>query len=370
MKKTALYDEHIALGGKIVDFGGWALPVQYSGILAEHMAVRQAAGLFDVSHMGEIMIEGQEAEAFIQHLVTNNLAGAEDGRIIYSPMCYENGTVVDDVLIYRYNGQKYLMVVNAANTDKDWQWLQDKKDDFKKDDFTIGLKNISDQICQLALQGPLSAQILAKVSDVPVSELRFYHFYPQAQVCGETVLVSRSGYTGEDGFEIYADAEAAVSIWRGLLAAGADEGILPCGLGARDTLRFEAALPLYGHEISAEILPLEAGLGKFVDLNKADFIGKEALHAAKTAGIMRKLVGLEIIGRGVAREQYEVQKDGKTIGFVTSGSYAPSSQKNLAMALLNIDYAKEGQTVDVIIRGNAVAAVIIPRPFHEKKYKK
>lgn len=365
MKKTALYDEHIDLGGKIVDFGGWALPVQYSGILAEHMAVRQAAGLFDVSHMGEIMIEGQEAEAFIQHLVTNNLLGAEDGRIIYSPMCYENGTVIDDVLIYRYNGQKYLMVVNAANTDKDWQWLRDKKDDF-----AVELKNISDHISQLALQGPLSAQILAKVSDVRITELRFYRFYPQIRVCGQTALVSRSGYTGEDGFEIYADAAAAVNIWRGLLAAGVDEDILPCGLGARDTLRFEAALPLYGHEISAEILPLEAGLGKFVALSKADFIGKKALLAAKTAGIKRKLVGLEIIGRGVAREQCEVQKDGKTIGFVTSGSYAPSMKKNLAMALLDIDYAQEGQTVDIIIRGNTVAAMIIPRPFQEKKYKK
>jgi aminomethyltransferase len=365
MKKTALYDEHIDLGGKIVDFGGWALPVQYSGILAEHMAVRQAAGLFDVSHMGEIMIEGPEAEAFIQQLVTNNLAGAEDGRIIYSPMCYENGTVVDDVLIYRYNGQKYLMVVNAANTDKDWQWLQDKKDDF-----AVELKNISDHISQLALQGPLSAQILAKVSDARITELRFYRFYPQIQICGQAALVSRSGYTGEDGFEIYADAAAVVNIWRGLLAAGADEGILPCGLGARDTLRFEAALPLYGHEISAEILPLEAGLEKFVDLNKANFIGKEALLSAKTAGIKRKLVGLEVIGRGIARERHEVQKDGKNIGFVTSGSYAPSMKKNLAMALLDIDYAQEGQTVDIIIRGNTVAAEIIPRPFQKKKYKK
>ncbi|MGI5891451.1 MAG: glycine cleavage system aminomethyltransferase GcvT [Bacillota bacterium] len=365
LKKTALYDEHIALGGKIVDFGGWALPVQFSGILQEHLTVRQAAGLFDVSHMGEITIEGPDAESYLQHVATNNIANAEDWQIIYSPLCYENGNVVDDVLIYRYNRQKYLLVINASNIEKDWQWLNQQKKFF-----AVQLDNISGKISQMALQGPRAQKILTKVCNGALSDLRFYRFYDEVEICGQQAIVSRSGYTGEDGFEIYMSNSDAVDIWRGLLAVGYEDGLIPCGLGARDTLRLEAALPLYGHEISEHISPLEAGLGMFVKLDKGDFIGKATLAEAKARGLKRKSIGFEVIGRGIARENYLIEKNGHQIGFVTSGSFAPSLGKNIGMALIDARYANVGEEIDIIVRQRPVPAVIIAKPFLEKKYKK
>lgn len=366
MKETALYQEHIRLGGKIVDFGGWALPVQFSGIIEEHLACREAAGLFDVSHMGEIMVEGPEAEAFIQYLVTNDISIASDNHVIYSPMCYPDGGVVDDLLIYKFNKEKYLLVVNASNLEKDWQWINEQKKG------QVELIDLSEQISELALQGPKAQQILARLTDADLDNLKFYTFEPEVIIAGAKALLSRTGYTGEDGFEIYLDNADAARIWRQLLEAGEADGLTPVGLGARDTLRFEVAMPLYGQEIDARITPLEAGLGSFVKADKPDYIGKEALAAIRAAGVRRKTVGFEMVGRGVARSHFPVVKEenGPEIGFVTTGSYAPSVGKNLGMALLSTEYAAPGERIYVIIRGKAVEARIIPRPFHKKNYKK
>lgn len=366
MKKTPLYEEHVKLGGKIVDFGGWALPVQYSGIVAEHTATRERAGLFDVSHMGEIMVEGADAEAFLQYLITNDISHSADFAITYSPMCYENGFVVDDLLVYRYNKQKYLLVVNAANTDKDFAYIQEH---LRGD---VRVENISDQVGQLALQGPQAEAILAPLcKGCDLSQLAFYHFYPEVDLAGKRVLISRTGYTGEDGFEIYCAAADAPELWQLLLHAGEAAGLLPAGLGARDTLRFEAGLPLYGHEISETISPLEGMLGIFVKKDKPmDYLGKEALAKARETGLQRKLVGLEMVGRGIPRDHYKVLKDGQEVGFVTSGSFSPTTGKNLALAIVQAPLAVVGESLDVVIREKPVEARVVARPFVQKNYKK
>ncbi|MDD4297990.1 MAG: glycine cleavage system aminomethyltransferase GcvT [Ruminiclostridium sp.] len=364
MKKTPLYEKHNELGGKIIDFGGWALPVQYTGIIEEHEQVRKAAGLFDVSHMGEIIVKGQDAEIFIQNLVTNNIIGAKEHRIIYSPMCYSDGGVVDDLLIYKYSAQHYLLIVNASNTDKDYDWImQNAKGQ-------VEILNVSDSYAQLALQGPKAEIILQKLTDTPLAEIGFFRFKPDVKLDGVEAIVSRTGYTGEDGFEIYINSESAVYLWEKILQVGKDEGLVPVGLGARDTLRFEAALTLYGHEISPEISPLEAGLGKFVKLEKDDFIGKEELVKQHEQGQKRNLVGFEMIDRGIPRNGYDVQVGGRKVGFVTSGSFSPSLGKNIGMALVESDINAEGAELDIIIRNKAVKAKTVKTPFYTKKYKK
>lgn len=364
MKKTPLYEKHNELGGKIIDFGGWALPVQYTGIIEEHEQVRKAAGLFDVSHMGEIIIKGQDAEIFIQNLVTNNIIGAKEHRIIYSPMCYSDGGVVDDLLIYKYSEQHYLLIVNASNTDKDYDWItQNAKGQ-------VEILNMSDRYAQFALQGPKAEIILQKLTDTPLAEIGFFRFKPDVRLDGVEAIVSRTGYTGEDGFEIYMNSESAVYLWEKILQVGKDEGLVPVGLGARDTLRFEAALTLYGHEISPEISPLEAGLGKFVKLEKDDFIGKEELVKQHEQGLKRNLVGFEMIDRGIPRNGYDVQIDGRKVGFVTSGSFSPSLGKNIGMALVESDINAEGAELDIVIRNKAVKAKTVKTPFYTKKYKK
>lgn len=364
MKKTPLYEKHNELGGKIIDFGGWALPVQYTGIIEEHEQVRKAAGLFDVSHMGEIIVKGQDAEIFIQNLVTNNIIGAKEHRIIYSPMCYSDGGVVDDLLIYKYSEQHYLLIVNASNTDKDYDWIiQNAKGQ-------VEILNASDRYAQFALQGPKAEIILQKLTDTPLAEIGFFRFKPDVRLDGVEAIVSRTGYTGEDGFEIYMNSESAVYLWEKILQVGKDEGLVPVGLGARDTLRFEAALTLYGHEISPEISPLEAGLGKFVKLEKDDFIGKEELVKQHEQGLKRNLVGFEMIDRGIPRNGYDVQIDGRKVGFVTSGSFSPSLGKNIGMALVESDINAEGAELDIVIRNKAVKAKTVKTPFYTKKYKK
>jgi len=364
VKKTPLYEKHNELGGKIIDFGGWALPVQYTGIIEEHEQVRKAAGLFDVSHMGEIIIKGQDAEIFIQNLVTNNIIGAKEHRIIYSPMCYSDGGVVDDLLIYKYSEQHYLLIVNASNTDKDYDWIiQNAKGQ-------VEILNMSDRYAQFALQGPKAEIILQKLTDTPLAEIGFFRFKPDVRLDGVEAIVSRTGYTGEDGFEIYMNSESAVYLWEKILQVGKDEGLVPVGLGARDTLRFEAALTLYGHEISPEISPLEAGLGKFVKLEKDDFIGKEELVKQHEQGLKRNLVGFEMIDRGIPRNGYDVQIDGRKVGFVTSGSFSPSLGKNIGMALVESDINAEGAELDIVIRNKAVKAKTVKTPFYTKKYKK
>jgi len=362
MKKTPLYEKHCALGAQMIDFGGWMMPVQYRGILEEHEQVRQAAGLFDVSHMGEIMVRGKGAFAYLQKLVTNDLSGAVRGRIIYSPMCYPDGGVVDDLLIYKLSEEEYLVVVNASNTDKDFAWFEENLID------DVEIADLSPQYAQIAIQGPKAQVILQKLTDFSLEKIRFYHFEDNVSVCGIPGIVSRTGYTGEDGFEIYLPSEKAGLVWDELLKTGGPLGLVPVALGARDTLRFEVALPLYGHELSADITPLEAGLGRFVKLSKADFIGRDALIRQNEEGPQRKLIGFEMTGRGIARNGYPVNYQDKEIGYVTTGSYSPSLKKNLGLAL--VEAAFSGDKIEIIIRNKAVEAAVITYPFYSKKYKK
>ncbi len=364
MKKTPLYDLHRQYGGRIIDFGGWALPVQYSDILEEHHKVRTAAGLFDVSHMGEITVKGPGAAAFVQKMVTNDILKAEDFQVVYSPMCYPDGGVVDDLLIYRFNKEEYLLVVNGVNTDKDFQWLREHAHD------QVEIKNVSSEYAQLSLQGPKAEHVLQKLTDMALAEIKFFRFKPQVDIGGIKALVSRTGYTGEDGFEIYASSEDASVLWEKIMEAGRDAGLVPAGLGARDTLRFEAALPLYGQEISRDISPLEARLGWTVKLDKEDFIGKAALTAQKAQGLRRTLVGFEMIDRGVPRSHYKIEKEGEEIGFVTTGNFSPSLNKNIGMAFVNSVYAAEGMEIDIVIRKKALKARVIGLPFYRKRYRK
>lgn len=361
MKQTSLYGNHCALGGKMIDFGGWNMPVQYSGILDEHAHVRSQAGLFDVSHMGEITVNGVGATHYLQKLVTNDLSGAVPGRAVYSPMCYPDGGIVDDLLIYKLSEESYLAVVNAANTDKDFAWFQKHLTD------GVVIENVSDQYAQLAIQGPNAQAILQRLTDTPLDSIKFYRFQTDVQICGVSVLLSRTGYTGEDGFELYFASDKAPLLWEELLKTGSDLGLVPAGLGARDTLRFEVALPLYGHELSDTISPLEAGLDRFVKFGKADFIGRDALLHQKETGVPRRLVGFEMTGRGIARNGYAVCLDGAEIGIVTTGNYSPSLGKNLGLALVKSEFS--GTHFDILIRGKAVEASVIPYPFYTKNYK-
>ncbi len=363
MKKTPIYDLHLGLGGKIIDFGGWALPVEYEGIIAEHNSVRNAAGLFDVSHMGEIEVKGSNAEKYLQQVLTNDISVMVDYQVYYTLMCYPDGGVVDDLIVYKYNFEYYLLVVNASNKDKDLCWLQEASNG------QVEINDLSDSYALLALQGPKAEEILQELTDVALDELKFFRFNPELKIAGIPALVSRTGYTGEDGFEIYVNPVQAPILWESLLKCGAKHGLKPVGLGARDTLRFEAALPLYGHEISQDITPLEAGLGFFVKLNKDDFIGKQALVSQKETGVPRKLIGFEMIDRGVPRNEYEVQVNGAKIGHVTTGGFAPSLNKSIGLALIESDYAQEGEIIDVIVRNKSLKARIIPKPFYKKRYK-
>ena len=363
MKRTPLYDQHIKLNGKIIDFGGWELPVEYTGIIKEHEAVRSAAGLFDVSHMGEFMVEGGGAYDLIQKLVTNDINNKADGQITYSPMCYENGTTVDDLLIYKLNDRKYMLVVNASNVKKDFEWMTTHLFG------DVKITDMSRDYALLALQGPKAEELLQGLTDYPLASIAFYRFVPEVIVSGEPCLVSRSGYTGEDGFEIYTSPESAGKLWDILLATGADSGLVPAGLGARDSLRFEAGLPLYGHELSDTITPLEAGLDKFVQLEKADFIGKAAL-VEQSRSLARKLVGLDPIDTGVPRSGYKLELDGKEIGTITTGGYCPSLKKAMALALIDIAYSANGQVVDIMIRNKPVKATVTKVQNYAKKYKR
>lgn len=363
VKKTPLYEKHKALGAKLIDFGGWALPVQYTGIIEEHKQVRNTAGLFDVSHMGEITVKGEGAQDFLQLMMTNNIRNAADGQAVYTPMCYPNGGVVDDLLVYKRSADDYLLVVNASNTDKDFDWLKKHSPD------DVLLENVSSQYVQLAVQGPKAQEIMQRICDVDLKEIKFYHFKEEVSVGGVNSLVSRTGYTGEDGFEVYADSKNAEQLWDALLEAGKGE-LKPIGLGARDTLRFEVALPLYGHELSADITPVEAGIGFFVKLDKGEFFGSDIIVEQKVNGPKRKVVGFEMVERGVPRSHYEVAKDGKQIGFVTSGSFSPSLNKTLGMALIDKEYAKPDTEIEIVIRNKPVIAKVIKKPFYNKKYAK
>lgn len=364
VKKTALYDAHVALGGKIIDFAGWELPVQYEGIIEEHEAVRNAAGMFDVSHMGEVELKGPDAFKFVQNLVTNDVSTLNDNQILYAMMCYENGGVVDDLLVYKFSQDHYYLVINASNVDKDFAWMQEQSKGYD-----ISLENVSPSVSELAIQGPLAQDILQKVVDVDLKEIGFFYCNRNVTIEGAKCLVSRTGYTGEDGFEVYTDNDSIMKVWNKLMEVGAPMGLKPAGLGARDTLRFEAALPLYGNEIDKDITPLEAGLGFFVKLAKENFIGKDALVKQKEEGLPRKTVGFEM-EKGIPRHGYEVVVDGVQIGVVTTGYFSPTLKKNIGLALIDAKYGEMGSEIGIQVRKKVFPATIVSKRFYQKNYKK
>jgi aminomethyltransferase len=349
----------------MVDFGGWDMPVQYpAGTIEEHLRTRQHAGLFDVSHMGEIDARGADAIALVNYLVSNDASKLIDGQAQYSALTTPEGTVVDDLLVYRFAADHLLLVVNAGTTEKDWNWITSHRRNE-----AAQLENASSDYCQLALQGPDALGILARVTDLPLSEIKYYHF-AEGQVDGEPAVVSRTGYTGEDGFEVYADASKAEQIWNKLLEAGnygSDTGVLPCGLAARNTLRLEAGMALYGHEIDETTTLLEANLGWICKLNKGDFIGREALAKQKAEGVRKRLVGFEVTERGIARDGQDVVVDGERIGTVTSGSPAPYLKKNIGMAYVPTAFANENQQIQIDVRGKPVGARIVKTPFYRRE---
>ena len=358
-KKTPLYDVHVSLGGKIVPFGGYLLPVQYEGVIAEHMAVRRQAGLFDVSHMGEVTFKGSDAEKAINHLVTNDIRGMAIGQARYSPMCNENGGVVDDLIVYKFAEDYFVVVVNASNKDKDVAWMR-----AHMIDGDVEFVDISESVAQVALQGPKSVAILKKIAEADSVPAKYYYCVPDGVVAGKKCLmVSRTGYTGETGFEIYCDAGDAEHIWNAILEAGAEYGLVPCGLGARDTLRLEAAMPLYGHEMDDEVFPTETGLGFAVKLDKDEFIGKEALVSAN---ISRTRVGLKVVGRGIVREHCDLYLGDEKVGHTTSGTHSPLLGYPIAMAIVDARSVDIGTVLSADVRGRRVEVEVIPLPFYKK----
>lgn len=360
-KKTALYDEHVKLKGKIVDFAGWMLPVQYEGLAVEHAACRNSVGLFDVSHMGEIIVKGPGALSYLNHLVTNDVSKIVDNQAIYSPMCYENGGCIDDLIIYRVSAEEFFICVNASNVDKDFEWI---KSHAPKD---VTITNDSLKYSQIAIQGRNSQAVLQKTTKIDLSSIKYYWFQ-KGIVSGEQAMVARTGYTGEDGFEIYIPWDSAPKVWNELMTEGAKYNIKPCGLGARDTLRTEMKFALYGHEIDQNTNPIEAGISWTVKLNKPDFIGKKALVATKEAGLQRKSVGLKSLGKQIPRQGYEVEAGGKKIGIVTSGTMSPSLNVGIAIASVEPEFSKVGTKLDVVIRGQKVEHIVVETPFYKRPY--
>ena len=367
-KKTCLYDKHVALGALMSPFGGFEMPIQYTDIADEHRAVRTACGVFDVSHMGEVLIAGPDAERYVNHIFTNNVTDMPIGKILYGMMCYEDGGVVDDLLVYKMAEQCFFLVINAANIDKDWAWIQQQAKDYD-----VRLEHQSDLYGELAVQGPQSEQVLKDVLGIDGSDLAFYTFKAfqpplQLERAGGEALLSRTGYTGEDGFEIYASPCYINECWDKLLASGRCK---PCGLGCRDTLRFEVGLPLYGDELSAEITPIMAGLGIFVKLDKAEFIGKEALARQKAEGVAKKRVGIELADKAIPRHGYTVlNNDGTPIGEVTTGYHCLSVDKSACMALIDSRYAALGTDVQIQIRKKVFPGKVVKKQFYSKHYKK
>lgn len=357
-KKTVLYDTHVKLGAKIVPFAGYLMPVQYSDILKEHMAVRENVGMFDVSHMGEIMLEGKDAVSWLNHVLTNDYTKMNCGKVRYSPMCYDNGGVVDDLLVYKMNDTKYLIVVNASNKDKDYAWMKEHMCG------EITLEDISDDVAQIAVQGPNTNKVMEKLCDLSLLPVKYYTFTENVNVGGICCLVSQTGYTGEFGYELYCRKEDGPKLWDLLMEAGSDIGLLPCGLGARDTLRLEAAMPLYGHEMDENITPLEAGLNFGVKMNKEEFIGKKAMEEKGEPQRIR--VGLKVTGRGIVREHMDVVKDGEVIGHTTSGTFLPYLKGAYAMALIDRRYADIGTDVKVIVRGREIPCAVAALPFYKR----
>ena len=355
MKKTALNQLHHNLGAKMIDFGGWEMPVQYTGIIEEHQAVRNNCGLFDVSHMGEIEITGPGATSYVNELVTNQV-DVEVGKVIYTPMCYENGGIIDDLLVYKIKTDYYLLVVNASNKDKDFEWISKNAPD------DVNVKDLSDQFSLLALQGPKSKEVLRSLVNFDLNDLKSFRLLNQ-EVNGHEMIISRTGYTGEDGFELYLKPDVAETTWNAIMEAGKNYDIMPVGLGCRNTLRLEAALCLYGNDIDEEINPLEAGLNWTVKFDKNDFYGKSALLEISDAGVERKLIGFILKDRGIARNGYDIEVEGEKVGFVTSGSFSPTLDENIGMGYLKNQYAKAGKEIKILIRNREVKAEVVELPF-------
>ena len=368
IKETCLHDKHLLQQALMVSFGGFDMPLLYqsAGIAPEHTAVREHVGLFDVSHMGEVTVRGKDAERYVNHIFTNDVTAMPTGKILYGMMCYENGGTVDDLLVYKLGEQDFFLVINAANIDKDWAWMQDHAAGFD-----IELKNESDFYGQIAIQGPESEHIVETVLGLPCADLVFYTAKtieaPSGAVGGASVIISRTGYTGEDGFEIYASHDYIRECWDKLIAAK----VQPCGLGCRDTLRFEVGLPLYGNELSEEISPVMAGLTLFVKFDKPEFIGKEALAKQKAEGVARKLVGIELHDKAIPRHGYPVlNMEGETIGEVTTGYHTLSTDKSVCMALIDTQYAALGTDVQIQIRKKVFPGTVVKKQFYNKSYKK
>ncbi len=361
MKRTCLYDRHVKLEAKMVPFGGFEMPIQYTDITDEHQAVRQACGVFDVSHMGEVLVEGAEAEKFVQHIFTNDVSGAPVGKIFYGMMLHPHGGTIDDLLVYKMGDEKFFLVINAANIDKDYAWISQQAAQFD-----VTAENQSDSYGQLAVQGPKAEKVMEEVLALPCSELEFYTF-KLIEAEGETLIVSRTGYTGEDGFEIYGSHAYIQAAWDRLIES---KEAKPCGLGCRDTLRFEVGLPLYGDELTDDISPIMAGLGMFVKLDKEEFVGKEAVARQKAEGVQQKLIGIELEGRAIPRHGYEVVVDDKVIGSVTTGYCSISTGKSVCMALVDAAYAKLDTPVQVRIHRKLQPGKVVKKRFYQKHYKK
>lgn len=363
LKRTPLFSLHEELGARVVDFAGWEMPVSFSGVVEEHLAVRRAAGLFDVSHMGELFVEGPRALALLQSLTPNDVTRLVDGRAQYSALTTEDGCFVDDLPVYRLGEGRYLLVANAANVEKDFEWIRSRVQG------DVSVRDASEETALLALQGPKAASILDPLTDVDLSSVKYYRF-AEGRVLGETAMVSRMGYTGEDGFEIMLSAESAVTVARGLLSEGASKGLVPTGLAARDTLRLEAKMALYGNDIDEEHTVLEADLGWIVKWEKGDFLGREALARQKEEGVRRKLVGFEMVDRGIARHGYPTFVNGAPGEPVTSGSHAPYLKKNIGLVYLPVEAAHVGSEFEVEIRGRRAKARVAPTPFYKREKKK
>jgi aminomethyltransferase len=376
VRKTALNAVHRQMGAKMVEFSGWDMPVEYPaaigcGIVNEHMAVRTGVGIFDVSHMGDIRLAGREALAAVQHISMNDASRLAIGQAQYSALLYPQGTFVDDVIVHRLGEHEYLLVINAGTREKDFNWVRDNVRDNTRQ-FDCKVEHLSDDFTQIAIQGPKAVDLLQKLTDADLSAVKFY-WVTRGSLCElKNILMGRTGYTAEDGFEIYipSDEETSARVWYAILDAGKEFGAVPCGLGARNTLRLEGKLPLYGHEISDTINVWEAGLDRFCKMEKPDFIGRAALEQAKAQGLKKTLVGLEMVDRGIARDGYKVlDNGGREIGYVTSGSPAPFLKKNIALAYVPPEQAAIGNTVQVEIRGQGVKAQVVPTPFYKRPKK-
>jgi len=365
LKETPLKSLHMELGAKMVPFAGWHMPIQYTGVMEEHRCVREKAGIFDVSHMGEIDIKGPGSFDFLQNLLTNDIGKMTDGSVLYSLMCYENGGVVDDLLVYRYSRDRYFLCVNASNADKDFQWASEKAKSFD-----VEIADISSKTAQLAIQGKNAQALLQTASNVSLDDIQYYHF-KEGKIHNAECVISRTGYTGEDGFELYMDSGSADSLARRILDDGKKFGLQPVGLGARDTLRLEMGYALYGNEISADSCPLSAGLGWVIKLDKeGGFTGCEALRSRKEKGFERRLAGLKLNARGVPRSHYKVLKDGKEVGSVASGAFSPSLNAGIALCYVSASLAREGEALDIEIRNKAFPAQVVKLPFVSSSVRK